>query len=688
MRSVRTAMIVIIGIVVVLIQAVLIVGVAKMSFDDSMSARQHEMKGLVTAIAKAAGEFGEQQMELVQGVSLMPAARDFLASNQSEAALSQVAAAMSKASKDINTFYIFNKEGTQVICMSQGKASKLNPLADREYIQAALAGKPGMSSVPTKSLVTGKLIVSVTAPVMDASGKVLGGVGMSYVLDGLIEDYIEAIRIGKTGKPFILSPKGVVVADADRELLLKDIAKDPGIGAMLANPSGEGSMTRGGQEKRVVWARVAGWNWVMAVAMDVAEMEAPAVALRNSMGIAGLVAVAALLAVTFLALERIAVRPLRRLQAYASEVAAGHLNANLDLKLRNEIGKLAESLRSMVGSLKGKIAEADDKTRLANEESQKAAQATQEAEAAKAAAEQAMAQGMLQAAGKIDSVVGIVGAASEELSAQIEQSTRGAEEQAARVGETASAMEEMTATVLEIAKNASTASDAANNARTQADDGAKVVSEVVKGIGDAQEQALGLKTDMTALGRQAEGIGQILNVISDIADQTNLLALNAAIEAARAGEAGRGFAVVADEVRKLAEKTMTATKEVGQAISEIQSGTRKNIGNVDLAVEKIQTATTLAAKSGEALGRIVSLVEATSGQVASIATAAEQQSATCEEINRSIESISRVSAETSDAMRQSAQAVGELAAQAQELSSLVQSLKEEAGASGPRALSA
>jgi len=205
-----------------------------------------------------------------------------------------------------------------------------------------------------------------------------------------------------------------------------------------------------------------------------------------------------------------------------------------------------------------------------------------------------------------------------------------------------------------------------------------VVSQVVAGIGTMQTVSLSLKQDMGQLGRQAEGIGQIMNVISDIADQTNLLALNAAIEAARAGDAGRGFAVVADEVRKLAEKTMTATREVGEAIRGIQEGARKNMDNVDRAVSTVEEATKLANQSGEALQQIVALVDTATDQVRSIATASEQQSATSEEINRSIEEINRISSETADAMRQSAQAVGELASQTQNLRALIDRMKSGA----------
>jgi methyl-accepting chemotaxis protein len=181
---------------------------------------------------------------------------------------------------------------------------------------------------------------------------------------------------------------------------------------------------------------------------------------------------------------------------------------------------------------------------------------------------------------------------------------------------------------------------------------------------------------MKELGAQAENIGGVMNIISDIADQTNLLALNAAIEAARAGEAGRGFAVVADEVRKLAEKTMSATHEVGTGINAIQQSAKTNIQEVGSAVSSIGEATGLADASGEALKEIVELATANSSVVASIATAAEQQSATSEEINRSIEEISRIVNETSSGMMQSSAAVQELSQTAQELNRVMDQLKQ------------
>ncbi len=275
--------------------------------------------------------------------------------------------------------------------------------------------------------------------------------------------------------------------------------------------------------------------------------------------------------------------------------------------------------------------------------------------------------------------------AAEELSAQIEQANQGAQEQNNRVQETVTAVEQMNATILEVARNAGETASNAAAARDKAREGAALVVDVVAAVDKVRLAADKLKTNMHGLGEQAQGIGAVLGVISDIADQTNLLALNAAIEAARAGEAGRGFAVVADEVRKLAEKTMHATKEVGQAISGIQHGTADTVTMVEQAATAVEQATALAKRSGDALDEIVAVVETAGDQVRAIATAAEEQSATSEEINRAVESISRIASETAEAMGQSAQAVTELAAQAHELNTLVSDIK---GGSGQASLTA
>ncbi|UZP65997.1 methyl-accepting chemotaxis protein [Desulfovibrio mangrovi] len=268
-----------------------------------------------------------------------------------------------------------------------------------------------------------------------------------------------------------------------------------------------------------------------------------------------------------------------------------------------------------------------------------------------------------------------VSSASEELSAQIQQSSAGADEQRKLTGESATAMTEMNASVLEVAQNASLAAESASEAQHQAIEGAKVVDMAVQKINSVADQANMLKDEMGELGRQAQGIGQIITVIEDIADQTNLLALNAAIEAARAGEAGRGFAVVADEVRKLAEKTMSATREVVDFVGAIQDCAKRNVAATDKAVTLVAESTDLASQSGQALHTIVGMVESTADQVRAIATASEQQSAASEEISRSVEEINTISTETAQAMLESAKAVADLARLAQELNAIIEEMR-------------
>ena len=268
-----------------------------------------------------------------------------------------------------------------------------------------------------------------------------------------------------------------------------------------------------------------------------------------------------------------------------------------------------------------------------------------------------------------------VAAAAEQLAAQVEEISRGAEMQRERVETTASAMTQMNSTVLEVARNASQASDQSDGTRKNAFTGAELVGKVVESINDVNEAGGKLQHNMEELGRQAENIGGVMGVISDIADQTNLLALNAAIEAARAGEAGRGFAVVADEVRKLAEKTMTATHEVGNSITAVQHSAQVNMHEVEEAVRSVGKATELANSSGSALQEIVDLASATSNVVSSIAAAAEEQSAASEQITGAIEEINKVVGETTEGMLQSSEAVQELSRMAQELRSVMEDLR-------------
>ncbi len=272
-----------------------------------------------------------------------------------------------------------------------------------------------------------------------------------------------------------------------------------------------------------------------------------------------------------------------------------------------------------------------------------------------------------------------VASTATELRAQIEQSEQAAIESQRQIESTSTAMNEMNNTVVDVARSAGNASSVANDARTRADDGSQIVETVVKSIAGVDKQAKKLKQDMLQLGADAESINTIMNVISDIADQTNLLALNAAIEAARAGEAGRGFAVVADEVRKLAEKTMSATVEVGNAIKGVQASVETNMANVDVSVENIAEATNQAHLAGTSLKEILSLVDKSADQIRSIATAAEEQSATSEEISNTLITVTSNADTMTHNMSEATVAVNDLAEQASRLNQLIIQLKSSQG---------
>ncbi len=374
--------------------------------------------------------------------------------------------------------------------------------------------------------------------------------------------------------------------------------------------------------------------------------------------------------------KRAIANPLATISSKAALVAAGNLDQTFSMQRSDEIGQLAAALEQMVVSLRQRIAEAEEQSQRATEQSRLAAQATEEAHAAQALAEQGH-QAILQTAESIEGVTARLYTATEELSSQIQESTRGTDIQRERVATSATAMEQMNSTVLEVARNAGVAASGANLAREHALKGEAIVRQSVKAIGEVQTDTRYLKTNMESLGHQAEGIGTIMTVISDIADQTNLLALNAAIEAARAGEAGRGFAVVADEVRKLAESTMNATKEVGDAISGIQQSTKESIEAAERTSHELNETVGLVEKSGESLVEIVEDVAAVADQVHSIAAAAEQQSAASEEITRALDEINRMADEGATAMHMCAQAVVELSEQSDGLKNLVNDLRNK-----------
>ncbi len=265
--------------------------------------------------------------------------------------------------------------------------------------------------------------------------------------------------------------------------------------------------------------------------------------------------------------------------------------------------------------------------------------------------------------------------AANQISSSTEEMAAGANEQSSQASEVASAVEQMTKTIFETTKNTTTAAEASRNAGLVAKEGGKVVKETIRGMIRISEVVKQSAETVQELGNSSNEIGEIVQVIDDIADQTNLLALNAAIEAARAGEQGRGFAVVADEVRKLAERTSKATQEIAGMIKHIQKNTEGAVQSMQQGTKEVNNGKLLAEKAGDSLKEIISGAERVADIVTQVAAASEEQSRASEQITQNIELITNVTQQSATGVRQIAHAAEELNQLTGNLRSLISSFK-------------
>ena len=502
-----------------------------------------------------------------------------------------------------------------------------------------------------KAKLFGHYYMTKYLPIRDAANAVIGVLFIGTNIDDIIESLgktVSAIKVGKTGYAYILDvstmkTRGEFVMHPDKAnigknvLAYKDSRGKEFFKEMVQAKNGhvtywwKNSTDSTEREKFATFMTIPVWDWLIACSGYTDELNATADGIRDFILIASLF-FAVFLGVLIVTAIRKFLAPLKDTAAILELIAAGDLTVRPAVTRGDEIGTMQRACLHMV-------------TRL-NETLRRTAENA-----------------------------GQVAAAARQMRTTSEQMATGAEEVAVQTMTVATAGEEMAATSNDIARSCLMAAEGSRHANETAQDGAQVVKSTVAVMVRIAERVKTSADTIASLGTRSEQVGTIISTIEDIADQTNLLALNAAIEAARAGEQGRGFAVVADEVRALAERTTKATREIDQMIKAIQSDTRQAVDAMVEGVAEVETGTGEATRSGEALENILDKINVVTMQVNQIATAAEEQTSTTNEISSNMQQITEVIRGTSRGAQESAAAASHLADLSEDLQRLVGQFK-------------